>query len=1448
MMLRLTLRHPASGAEADVEVTAEPGSSVGSLLAASPIPVAGRPCYLARPEGSSGSVVRLDPDATLAAAGITHGCVVSVGAPAAVAAGGPPAAAGALEIVDGPGRGTLHWVAPGRHVVGRGNAADVRLEDLSVSRAHAGLDVGADRDATSVADLGSSNGTTLDGRPLGTGPLHGGSRIGMGDTVLQWTPLPARAAHATPSPDGRLDFDRAFAPAPALPRTRITFPDAAAESSALVRVLLTAGAPLLAGVLMAWLFRQPAMLLFAVLGPLMALGPYLGDRRSRGHRSREQRAVRERAERDLAEHVRREEHARATLTPDRVHLAAAATGAGRGLWPRGGESPHGLVVRVGTADAEAMLDLHGTPWPGFRPPVLRAAPVTVDLRRAGVLGVVGKPRDTAPLVRWLVTQLAVLRSPEDLTLVVLAADDADAEDDLSWTRWLPHAEVGETGRAPCRIGVTAATRTARLTELTELIAARRTAADAGPADAWAQEVVVLLQGAVALRRLPGIRQVLREGPAVGVHAICVDRQDLNECHALCAVDGDRLVLTPSRQEPSVVVRAEGLDLATAGDLARSLAPMRDRLTLAGAQAAVPYPVRYVDLVAMPEPSPEHVRQRWSARPGPTTEAVLGADGAGRVCVDLARQGPHTMLGGATGAGKSILLQTLVTALLLDNRPDELNLVLVDFKGGSAFLPFAGCPHVVGLIRSTGSTPADVFDEAAAVRVLASVRAEVRRRESILAPYGGELDEYWRARRTDRRLAALPRLVMIFDEFARVLETTPDFLRELVNVSAKGRSLGIHLVLATQSLQGKLSPELKNNIDLRISLRQNEVSDSVEVLGAPDAAGIPGHLRGRGMILCTRDEVRLPRVFQSGYLGDAPPRGGAVPARVRLVDWPSLGADRPEPDDASRGGDTDQTLVIAAIEQAARELAVPAPSRPLLPPLPAVVRPADVDQLATVAPAPTAVPFGLVDDPAGQAQLPAVLDLAGTDRLLIAGGPQSGRTTAARALVRALAVRFRPDRVHLYVLEQHPGGLADAARLPHCGAVLSPAEPDRIRRFVIWLEGEVQRRKSAGSTAAAALPWIVVVIDGWEQFENRSDPTFMETSLLGRLRAVITAGTPLGVHVVALGGQDLLAGKLPALFSRRILLPFPQEDVRRAHLLPGTPRPPLVPGRGIDAATGRQVQVVDADLADLADLADPADPADPAGLGDLQRPIGGAVAVSFPSLPVAVPSREVARPVGVADTWVPLGVGGQDVGPVGADLFEAGPHLLLISGRAGSGRTTALAALGGALRRAGVGVLAVAPPRSPLPGLLPEDDGVRVVSGTTVKDRDLRDAVAAFGDGRYAMLVDDVEQLTVVPEQDGFADRPTVLQDVAAPGALGTRALVLAGDALPVLSGGRRNLMRVVTEVMTSGRRLLLTPTQPMAAREHGVNLEPDQFLAGPPGRGYLTDGSDLQLVQLALPS
>jgi len=138
--------------------------------------------------------------------------------------------------------------------------------------------------------------------------------------------------------------------------------------------------------------------------------------------------------------------------------------------------------------------------------------------------------------------------------------------------------------------------------------------------------------------------------------------------------------------------------------------------------------------------------------------------------------------------------------------------------------------------------------------------------------------------------------------------------------------------------------------------------------------------------------------------------------------------------------------------------------------------------------------------------------------------------------------------------------------------------------------------------------------------------------------------------------------------------------------------------------------------------------------------------------------------------------------------------------------------------------------------------IRVVTGTTVKDADLRDTVTAFGDGRYAVVVDDCEQITVVPSEEGFMEAPLLLQDIAGPGALGRQALVLVGDAQPIVSGQRRSLMRVVTEVMTAGTRILLTPMSNPVARELGFTLEGDQFFAGPPGRGYLTAGRALHLI------
>ncbi|NEY32028.1 hypothetical protein GTU99_07440 [Streptomyces sp. PRKS01-65] len=1425
MILRLTVEDAGTSVREDVEVVAAPDSRVGPLLDSLPVAVGGRRCFVGG--------VELKRRATLAESPLIPGAVISVGAPGPVFRPVQGSAVGVLKVIAGPDTGLTVALGPGSHTVARNAAASICLRDLDVSRReHVRLEVSSDARVT-VVHRGSTNGAFVDGREVldRTGWEPGGI-LRIGSDELRWVPLSEGGPRAVRAADGRLDFDRPFASVPEVPIAKVTLPAQPASSRESGAMQVLAYLPGVGGILLGFVMQRPLFVLFGIFALVAA---FIRDSivdRQRQKEAKEFAAAQEATRQEMSSHAAQERRVRLLLAPGPAEISEAASGARPDLWPRRVNSSNGLVLRVGTADQQASVDLRGEPWEGFRVPVMRDVPVTVDLSVTGVLGVAGPRPSVDGMLGWLLIQLATLRGPDDLRLVVMMADGREA---LAWTRWLPHVDAGPAAAVPCLLGSTDATRTARVQELRRLVATRRADKAKSSATRFAEDVVVVLDGASALRNLPGMDEILHHGPAVGVYLVCADEYGVNECRGLCEMTDSALRLTRTPDAPSVPATPHLLDTAAAERLARALAPMRDRITLGSVLNAVPDHVRFLDLLGIGSPAAEDVQALWNQGHGPRTRVVLGADADGPVTVDLAEQGPHTMLGGATGAGKSILLQTLVTSLLLANRPDELNLVLVDFKGGSAFLPFERCPHVVALIRSTGDTPADVFDDTAAARVLASVRAEVSRRESLLARYDGEIDRYWSERLNHPDLQPLPRLVMVFDEFARVLETSPDFLKELVNVAAKGRSLGMHLVLATQSLQGKLSPELKNNISLRISLRQNEAADSAEVLGVPDAAALPGSLRGRGMIVCTTGETRVPQVFQSGYLGSPPPSGSAPPVSVRALRWTDFGAQRPAAPARRGGGPTDQDLAIAAVEEAARRSRLMAPFRPLLPSLPITVTLEDLARCQTTAPPSTAVPFGLADEPAQQAQPADFLDLAGLDRLMVAGGPQSGRTTFARTLITSLATRFRPDQAHVYVIEHRPAGLSEYASLPHCGGVFSPAEPDRIRRLITWLDQEVQRRShSSPPPPSADHPSIVVVIDGWEYFEDHSDPSFTETSLLTTLRGIVVAGAPLGVHVVAIGGHDMLNHKLPAFYTRRLLLPFPKEETRRTHLTSRMTSPPLLPGRAVDAATGRHTHI-------CLPVLFPIDPVSHPGHRDPAR-----LPKRFPALPPRITIDELPEPRSLpSPTWIPLGIGGSDHTTIGIDLM-AGPHLLLVSGPPGSGRTTTAGTLAHSLRRVGIDVLAIASPRSPLPGILPDDPGIRVLTGISHKDSDLRDVATSFSGGPFAVVIDDADHITILPTQQGFADAPTLLDDIAHLSARGHQALIITADATPVLTGFPSPLARLVNSIVATGSRILLTPSNRPTAIAHSLPLEPDQYVTGPPGRGYLATGQTLNLLQLAV--
>jgi len=190
--------------------------------------------------------------------------------------------------------------------------------------------------------------------------------------------------------------------------------------------------------------------------------------------------------------------------------------------------------------------------------------------------------------------------------------------------------------------------------------------------------------------------------------------------------------------------------------------------------------------------------------------------------------------------------------------------------------------------------------------------------------------------------------------------------------------------------------------------------------------------------------------------------------------------------------------------------------------------------------------------------------------------------------------------------------------------------------------------------------------------------------------------------------------------------------------------------------------------------------------------------------------------------------------------------MFIAGPAGSGRTTAIATLARLLSWNGIDVLALAPPQSPLGRLLADDEGIRVIATATIADTALREAAEPFGDRRYAVLLDDADRITVQATKQGFSESPTLLDEIGQPAQFGHRALIIAANATPILSGSRRSLAKVTNETLQNGARLLLTPAKRADARELGMTLEPDQYFTRPPGRGYLATTGAPTLIQLAM--
>ncbi|AYL37532.1 FtsK/SpoIIIE domain-containing protein [Streptomyces sp. PDY-4] len=1369
-----------------------------------------------------------------------------------------------VRVCGGPGAGRVARLTAGAATLGSAETCTIVVDDPRLESVAARITVDL-KGRVDVAPQGDVN-LSLDDEPVtAVQEWEPGMLLKAGDSLFSLAEPGEPDAHLAPTGEGGLAYNRPPRLSSPLSRPRLTVPMPPGKDEGIRFQLISMLMPLFFGVAMYFVTKTIYMLLFCLLSPLMMLGQWFSDRRHGKKKYRaalkEYKKAKAEQEAELERLAERDQRRRREAFPDPGQMLLFATGPRRRLWERRITDPDAMYLRVGFSDLRAEIDLVNGRATGAdveepEPPVVTNVPMTLPFTELGVVGIAGDRTRAVATARWMTAQAAVLHSPRDLSLVVLSSAP-DAAENWSWIQWLPHASPQQGQHCVALLGTDAESISRRVNELLNELSRRKTAAqESGGLRALRPDphVLLVLDGARLLRRVPGVPQLLQEGPAHGIFALCVDQDERllpEECRtAVCWSPGalSTVHLRGYGYESVGDVLADQVSVAWCERVARAMAPVRD-VSRDDADSALPTSARLLSLLRMPDPTGADIAAIWK-RGGATTAAFIGMAADGPFVLDIRRDGPHALIAGTTGAGKSELLQTIIASLAVGNTPDALNFVLIDYKGGSAFQDCARLPHTVGMVSD--------LDAHLTERALASLAAELRRREGILFEAATkDIEDYNDARRLRPELEPMPRLVLIIDEFASLVAELPDFIAGLVDIARRGRSLGVHLMLATQRPAGVVSADIRANTNLRIALRVTNGEESRDVIDAPDAGSISKSTPGRCYV---RSGSQSLVGVQSARIGGRRPGADTAPqVTVNFLDWMAYG--RPLPRAAQDDEDdgtmvTDLAVLVDAIADGARQLGCTQPRSPWLPPIPTQVALADLESLPTgktgddpVAP----VRIGLTDLPAQQAREPLALDLTDGEHLMIAGGPRSGRSTALRTIAGAVARTTSPSDVHIYGIDCGANALLPLTGLPHCGAVVTRDQKARVDRLLGRLLSEVSRRQmllaekgqsSAAEQRSAAdpserLPWMVVLLDGWDAYRQAFE-NYDYGRLVDDAKRLFREGAAVGVKVVLTTDRSGLTGDISSSFSERLVLRLAdQADYALAGLSSKDVPKDIPTGRALKA-TDDGVQ--ESQLALLAE--NPSGQAQVAALQEIARSAGQVESrpteyqrpIRVDVLPARIGAREaMALQPGFAPAsplWALVAVGGDELRPLGVNLEEGGPGFV-ISGPPKSGRSSTLVTAANSLLRQQTGVIVITPRRSPLRELATAPGVLGSLDSESSED-DL-EALISTARGPYVIVVDDAELLYDTPLDEA-------LEEVVKRGMDGGLGLIAAG-AVDALSSQYRGF---VVQARRSRAGLLLSPQGTQDGEMFSIRL-PSNVGGGPTGRGLFVQGGEAMQAQAVLP-
>jgi len=831
------------------------------------------------------------------------------------------------------------------------------------------------------------------------------------------------------------------------------------------------------------------------------------------------------------------------------------------LWERRKEDGDFLCMRIGRGDIRSAMMIK-PPDPDTVPNDLRRpynifttyrqlpnAPVILSLASVGSLGIVGKRRDSLQLANALLAQIVTYHSPDEVAIYVFGSKNSYKE--LQWLRWLPHCSSEHVGGHPTRMAFGNEAKQRLMNELARSL-------DPSPEEGETTAEpglhrVVLVDRDANLQEDPILASIIQNG--IELRASVIVLSDIlenlpSDCRSVVQINSAKKFAYWKTGADSDRIEgwAETMDYQTADNLSHKLIPVAARSI--GAFARIPSRVNLLQTYDVQQIEGFRIRERWGQVPDkdgllPFPVLVGNETRMNPLALHLAenRDGPHGLVAGTTGSGKSELLQTLVTAMAVEHHPYYLNFLLIDFKGGSAFQEFADLPHTVGMVSN--------LDKASALRALEAIKAENIRRQAFLNAKG-----FKDILRYHERIAVLkeippdweplPHLFIIVDEFAQLAKEMPTFMPELMALLRVGRALGLHLILATQRPAGVVTDEMRSNLNFRICLRVQNTDDSKDILRRPDAGLLPKDIPGRAFFQVgdggASHQFQTARVAVD-YLALAKEQDSKDPILYLLEDEEEIPLQVWEERADQAADETKDTqsyisnILIAEMKQLYEQMQKKNKLRSmdmiLLPPLNenlafSAILPyisngwngstwsisEDRAQLRAV--------VGLLDDLANRDQPPFWIEFQTRGNLLVLGSPATGKTTFLRPRICSLAYQYSPVEVNIFVLSFAGKALGVLRGFPQVGDIVVGGETEKLQRLLRHLNNELEVRKNLmgikGVDSLAEfnklvdaddrLPSIIVMIDN---FGELRDPDYM--SELDEIVKLIENGRSAGIYLV-----------------------------------------------------------------------------------------------------------------------------------------------------------------------------------------------------------------------------------------------------------------------------------------------------------------------------------------------